>query len=228
MKKRLLAGLLVMAVIISVLSTTAFAVASNNTKLSPPEGSPDIDISDIPVYEPGEYDLGNGVMLTVEHIPGMEVASDTSINSDASDISSVPPDIDISDIPVYEPGVYDLGDGVTLTVEHIPGGCYDAFDSKARLRESNDKLPLTTSWSWFCDDEPILATNLKIYNNSSKNPGNLFGYVWANDGAMGAKYYTAGIAPGDMATLSFVVLDYSVYLSGSVKGQYKVLVTDWP
>ena len=73
-----------------------------------------------------------------------------------------------------------------------------------------------------------MATNLKIYNNSSKNPGDLFGYVWAYDGALGAKYYTAGIAPGDMATLSFDVLDYSVYLSGSVKGQYKVLVTDWP
>ena len=66
MKKCLLTGLVVMAVLVSV------AAASDVTQLSHWEESPDIDISDIPVYAPGEYDLGNGVMLTVEHIPGME------------------------------------------------------------------------------------------------------------------------------------------------------------
>ena len=43
---------------------------------------------------------------------------------------------------------------------------------------------------------------------------------------MGVQHYTAGIALGDMATITLDVLEYSVELSASVQGEYKVLITD--
>lgn len=212
-------------------SLTIFAFALNNDTADLTAMSPDIDSSEIPVYAPGIYDINNA-RLVIEHIPEAELG-DSPDNSRYAKMGNSPdavPEIDSSDVPVYDVGVYDLGNGATLTVEHIPEDeLFEETNPAARLHESNSELPLTPTFTWFCADEPLLPPNLKVKNNSKRNPGDLSVEVIAYNGSLNDTYYAYGIAPGDMATLSIEApLWYNVYLAGSVRGKYNVVVTDWP
>lgn len=225
-------GLSILLSGIILVSLTAIAFASSNRSAYSSTRLPNIDGSEITVYAPGTYDLENGARLTVEHIPETELgdAPDNSRYTKAQYSPDTVPEIDSSDVPVYDVGVYDLGNGAILTVEHIPEDeLFDESNPLARLHESNSELPLTPTFTWFCYDEPLLPPNLKVKNNSKRNPGDLSVKVVAYNGSFSDEYYAYGIAPGDMATLSIEApLWYNVYLAGSTRGKYNVVVTDWP
>lgn len=137
------------------------------------------------------------------------------------------PTISVEEIPVYDVGTYDLGNGVTLIIEDIPEEEQFPGD-KARLNEENEKMPLEAdTWTYFCEDEPWLNTNLKIYNYAG--PGNLFAYTVTTTMVLPTYRYSVGIAPGKMARLEGIGMSpYAVYLQGDETGKYHVRVSDWP
>lgn len=166
----------------------------------------------------GKYDFGDGSIVTIEPIPGLW----DEITEDVAEVKA--DEIKNTKVQVNGEGRYDLGDGVFLTIEPIPE---DELDIECRLYETNSNLALTSEWTKFCYDEPLLETNLKIYNNSTKNPGNLNASVHYPHGFLRKEVY--GIEPGYMATIEGINdYWYYVYLSASVDGNYKVKVTDWP
>ena len=135
-----------------------------------------------------------------------------------------------SDVPSYGAGVYDLGNGVTLTVKETTPEDEAALD-RARLNMIMDPLPLPSdTWLWVCDDDPVLATNLIVYNQSAKSAGSVHVKVTLGiDASTEQELYYYGIEPGTHGVLSFDPEPYSVELQGSSPyTYYKVRVTDLP
>lgn len=166
----------------------------------------------------GVYDFGDGSIVRIDPIPGLV---DEDIDDIAEDGSSEKKTVEVH---VDGDGRYDLGDGVFVVIEPIPE---DEMGINPQLYESNSKFPLTSEWTKFCYDEPFLETNVKIYNNSKRNPGNLNASVRYPHGFLEKTVY--GIEPGHMATVEGINDEwYYVYLSASVDGDYNVKVTDWP
>lgn len=134
------------------------------------------------------------------------------------------------DVPVYDIGEYDLGNGVTLTVAETMAADEEMLD-KSRLNLIFDPLPLPTDdWFWVCDDNPALKTNLIIYNRSSQDCGSVSVKVNVGDTSAEAQdLYYVGIKPGTHGTISFEPASYSVFLKGTVPYvHYNVRVTDMP
>lgn len=223
----------VLGIVLSSAIVFSLAMATNTSALDTQSVSK-ASAGEIHVQGPGMYEFGDGVQLKVEPIPAglldydeasRNVAGESSANSteinhlDESDFTTV-------EVHVDGVGEYDLGNGVKLIIEEIPENLDDNTISP-RLHESNSKLPLTGEWTWFCSDKPLIYdTNIKIYNKSHLNPGNLNARVTIPYGFINYDIYD--IEPGYMGTVSVSTDQYSVSLSASVRGYYSVLVTDWP
>lgn len=219
---------------VAALSLCLPAFAASSRQVS---GCVEFDDNSISVHAqgPGVYDLGNGKRVTIEPIPENELSTSELPHAaspvlDTMSMNDGEPDENAVVVHVKGEGEYDLGNGMTLVVEPIPEGDMSEPGIQPYLYESNNKLPLTSEWYWFCSDRPILPTTLKIYNNSKRNPGNLNAHVFqVIDYPLDrVNLYIYDIEPGYMGKIEEIISDYSVELSASVQGHYNVVVNDWP
>ena len=219
---------------VAALSLCLPAFAASNRQVS---GCVEVDGNSISVHAqgPGVYDLGNDMAITIEPIPENELSTSESPHAASPVLDTMPmndgePDENAVVVYVKGDGEYDLGNGMTLVVEPIPEEDMSEPGIEPHLRETNDKLPLTSEWTWFCEDSPLLPTTLKIYNHSKRNPGNLNAHVFqVNNLPLGeCNLYVYDIEPGHMGRIEGIVADYTVNLSASERGYYDVVVTDWP
>lgn len=219
---------------VAALSLCLPAFAASSRQVS---GCVEFDDNSISVHAqgPGVYDLGNGKAVTIEPIPENELSTSESPHAASPVLDTMPmndgePDENAVVVYVKGEGEYDLGNGMTLVVEPIPEEDMSEPGIQPYLYESNDNLPLTGAWHWFCSDRPILPTTLKIYNHSKRNPGNLNAHVFQNIAYPldQVHLYIYDIEPGYMGKIEEIISDYSVELSASVQGHYNVVVNDWP
>mgnify|MGYP007082443670 CR=1 FL=1 len=232
---RKVTALILTMVLCVALGIPAFAAGSSSESDGTTKTCPKTAGGAVYVKGVGTYEFEDGTELKVEPIPEqlLDLQEQSAEKTRTTPVGALSTayldDSDFETVEVHVDGIgeYDLGNGVILTIEEIPGGTEDGSGISTRLHESNSKLPLTEEWSWFCSDEPLIYdTNIKIYNNSRSNPGNLNARVTIPYGQL--QYDIYDIEPGHMGTISVSTDFYSVKLSASVIGYYNVLVTDWP